>query len=227
MQWNSLRHLVKLDPDKPADERLIEKIVESGTDGIIVGGTQNITREKVLRLHKLLKPYSILKLLEVSCKEAISFGFDRYLIPVVLNSGSTQWLLGAHQKVIKTAGDLVDWDSVIPEGYIILNPASAVAKLTQAVTTLSKQDVWAYACCGEKLFSLPIIYIEYSGTYGDPELLKHAKTALKKSRLFYGGGIDTGQKAEQMAKYCDTIVIGNMVYTDKVKYLKDTVKAVK
>jgi len=227
MQWDSIRHLVKLDPDKPADECLIEKVVESGTDGVVVGGTQNITREKVLKLFRLLKPYPILKFLEVSCKDAITFGFDKYLIPIVLNSASTQWIIGAHQEVVKKAGNLIDWNGLIPEGYIVLNPDSAVAQLTQAITSLSKQDVWAYASCGENLFSLPIIYIEYSGLYGDPELLKHAKTALNKSRLFYGGGIDNGQKAEEMAKFCDAIVVGNMVYTDKIKYLKETVKAVK
>lgn len=53
--WKNWRHVVKLDPDKAADEYMIEQVVASGTDAIIVGGTQNISREKVLRLYKLLK----------------------------------------------------------------------------------------------------------------------------------------------------------------------------
>ncbi|MDD4569517.1 MAG: heptaprenylglyceryl phosphate synthase [Tepidanaerobacteraceae bacterium] len=226
-EWENWRHVVKLDPDKPSDEWLIEQVVGSGTDAIIVGGTQNITREKVLKLFKLLKPYTLPKILEVSTIESITFGFDGYLIPVVLNAGNPKWIIGAHKEAAKLAGDMMDWKEVLPEGYIILNPDCAVAKLTEALYPLRKSDVLAYARCGENLFSLPLIYIEYSGSYGNPELVSYIKSGLTKARVFYGGGIDNAQKAEMMGKAADTIVVGNMIYTDSIKFLKDTVKAAK
>lgn len=222
-EWKSWRHVVKLDPDKPADEFLIEQVVASGTDAIIVGGTQNITREKVLKLFKLLKPYPLPKILEVSTTDSITFGFDGYLIPIVLNAGHPKWLIGAHKEAVKLAGELMDWKEVLPEGYIILNPDCAAAKLTKAIYPLNKEDILAYARCGENLFSLPLIYIEYSGKFGDPELVSQIKSGLKNARVFYGGGIDNPQKAEIMSKVADTIVVGNMIYTESFKNLKDTV----
>jgi putative glycerol-1-phosphate prenyltransferase len=224
--WKNWRHVVKLDPDKAADEYMIEQVVASGTDAIIVGGTQNISREKVLRLYKLLKPYPLPKILEVSSVDAISFGFDGYLIPIVLNAGHPQWLIGAHKEAVKLIGELMDWQVLLPEGYIILNPDCAAAELTKAINPLSREDVLAYARCGENFFSLPIIYIEYSGKFGNPELVSYIKNRLNNARVFYGGGIDNAQKAKMMGKVADTIVVGNMVYTEAIKNLPDTVKAV-
>jgi len=226
-EWRNWRHVVKLDPDKPLDESLIEQVAASGTDAIIVGGTQNITREKVLKLYKLLKPYPLPKILEVSAFDAIAFCFDGYLLPVVLNAGNPRWLIGAHKEAVKLIGELMDWQVVLPEGYIILNPDCAAAELTEAIHPLSSEDVLAYARCGENLFSFPIIYIECSGKFGDPELVSYVKNGLTKARVFYGGGIDDAQKAEMMSRAADTIVVGNMIYTESIKNLRDTVKAAK
>jgi len=226
-EWKNWRHVVKLDPDKPANESLIEQVVASGTDAIIVGGTQNITREKVLKLFRLLKPYPLPKILEVSAIDAITFRFDGYLIPVVLNAGHPKWLIGAHKDAVKLIGELMDWTEVLPEGYIILNPDCAAAKLTKAIFPLDKEDVLAYARCGEKLFDLSLIYIEYSGKFGDPELVSYIKNGLTNAKVFYGGGIDDAQKAKMMSKAADTIVVGNMVYTESIRNLRDTVKTVK
>jgi putative glycerol-1-phosphate prenyltransferase len=225
--WKKWRHMVKMDPDKPADEKLVEEVVKSGTDAVIIGGTQNITREKVSKLCRLLRPYPIPRILEVSSLDSITLGFDGYLIPVVLNAGDVRWIVGAHQRAVRTAGEFIEWDELLPEGYIILNPSCAAAKLTDAVNPLTKQDALAYARCGENLFSLPVIYLEYSGCYGDPELVAFVKEGLKKSRLFYGGGIDDAEKAAEMGSVADTIIVGNMIYTGDVKKLKETVMAVK
>lgn len=226
-KWKDWRHITKIDPDKPCSNEMIEVIVESGTDAIVVGGTQNISREKVLNVYKLLRPYSIPKILEVSKIDAITFGFDGYLIPTVLNAGDPKWIIGAHAKAVKRAGKLMDWSIVLPEGYIILNPQCAAAKLTEAKKPLKKRDILAYSSCGENLFKLPIIYIEYSGTYGDPKIVRSVKGILKRAHLFYGGGIDNAQKAKEMGQFADTIVVGNMIYTDAIENLKDTVIAVK
>ena len=42
------RHVFKLDPNKEISDDKLEKICESGTDAVIVGGTDGVTLENVL-----------------------------------------------------------------------------------------------------------------------------------------------------------------------------------
>ena len=60
----------------------------------------------------------------------------------------------------------------------------------------------AYARMAENFFKLPIFYLEYSGMYGDVEIVKEVKEVLIETRLFYGGGIRNAEQAKEMAKYC-------------------------
>jgi phosphoglycerol geranylgeranyltransferase len=70
------------------------------------------------------------------------------------------------------------------------------------------------------------VYIEYSGMYGNPEVVKAACEAIESAVLYYGGGINSADQAAEMAKYADTIVVGNAVYDRCIDVLKETVKAV-
>lgn len=220
------RHVFKLDPNKEITDEKLDRICESGTDAIMVGGTDGVTLEGVLDLMSRVRRYTVPCILEVSTIDSITPGFDFYFIPTVLNSGNPQWITGLHHEAVKEYGDLMDWDEVKMEGYCILNPDCKAAKLTHAKTDLSIDDVRAYAMMAEKMFNLPIFYLEYSGTYGNPEYVEAAKGVLDNTVLFYGGGIETAQQAEEMAKHADVIVVGNVVYSNLDEALK-TVAAIK
>ncbi len=103
-----------------------------------------------------------------------------------------------------------------------MNPESAVAKLTKSVTNLTASEVKAYAEYAEKYLRLPIIYIEYSGTYGNSKIVKELSKSITEASLFYGGGIDTKERAIEMKSYANVIIVGNVVYTSGDKFL-DTV----
>ena len=115
----------------------------------------------------------------------------------------------------------------MPEAYIVLNPNSSVGKVTKSVCDLKPEEVAAYAAVAEHYFHFPIIYIEYSGTFGNPDVVKAASDATDNSVLYYGGGINSAEKAAQMGKYADTIVVGNAVYDQGAGVLKATVDAVR
>ncbi|MEK4876066.1 heptaprenylglyceryl phosphate synthase [Bacillus sp. FSL W8-0102] len=220
------RHVFKLDPNKEIDDDSLEKICESGTDAVIVGGTDGVTLDQVLHLMSRIRRYTVPCVLEVSTLEAITPGFDLYFIPMVLNSSKVDWVLGLHHQALKEYGELMNWDEVLAEGYCILNGDSKAAQLTEANTELDIEDAVAYARLAEKMLHLPIFYLEYSGTYGDPRLVKKVKETLTDTVVFYGGGIQSPEEAAEMGAVADVIVVGNVLYTDLESALK-TVEMVK
>ena len=121
----------------------------------------------------------------------------------------------------------IAWDKVVGEAYVVLNPASSVGKLTRAKCDLTPEEVAAYAVVAEKYYRMPVFYIEYSGTYGNPAVTKAVSEAVDDIVVFYGGGINSAEKAAEMGQYADAIVVGNAVYDAGTAVLKETVKAVR
>jgi phosphoglycerol geranylgeranyltransferase len=223
IDWKKWRHVTKLDPDKPITPKDVAAIVDSGTDAIFISGTQNITKENVARLVDMLSDYSIPKVLEPAGAAGLRGDLDFIFIPSVFNSKNPRYIVGVHKDVVRDNA-IEYWEKVVPEAYIVLNPFSAVAIVTRAQTGLGPADSAAYAEVADRFFRFPVVYIEYSGTYGNPDLVRAVKEKLHGSVLYYGGGIDSREKAEAMAKYANTIVIGNAVYRKGgVEALKETI----
>lgn len=220
------KHVFKLDPNKEINDDDLERICESGTDAIIVGGSDGITEDNVLNMLVRVRRYSVPCALEVSTIDSITPGFDFYFVPSVLNSEDREWIVGLQHEALVEYGDIMNFDEILTEGYCVLNPDSKVAKLSNAKTDLSDDEVIAYARLADKLFRLPIFYLEYSGTYGDPNLVGKVKSELEHSRLFYGGGIKSAEQAKEMAEASHTVVVGNLLYENVTEALK-TVKVVK
>jgi len=220
------KHVFKLDPDKEINDEELEKVCESGTDAILVGGSDNITEDNVLNLMARIRRYLIPCVLEVSTAESIIPGFDLYFIPTVLNSKKTKWMMELHHEAVKEYGEIMNWDEILVEGYCVLNPECKAAALTEANTELSIEDVKAYARVAENMYHLPIFYLEYSGKLGDITVVKQTKKVLNHTKLFYGGGISTPEQAKEFAQYADVVVVGNVIYEDLPAALK-TVDAVK
>lgn len=226
MDYLEWRHVFKLDPAKDISDEALEKICESGTDVILVGGTDDVTLDGVLDLLVRVRRFEVPIALEISTIDAVTPGYDYYFIPTVLNSDDPKWIKNLHHEAIKEYGDIMVWDELVAEGYCILNPNCKVAEVTQANTDLSTDDVVAYARMAENFFKLPVFYLEYSGEYGDIAIVRAVKNELQNTKLFYGGGITSSKQAAEMAQVADTVVVGNIIYED-LKAALSTVKAVK
>lgn len=212
--WRKWKLIIKLDPDKKIRGELLEQITSfSCVDGVIVGGTQNITRNNTEDLIELVKNtgYAGPLVQEISELKAVSLKVDGYLLPVVLNTGERDWFIGKHLEAVKVCGHIIDWPQILPLAYVICNPQCAAAHLTQAIP-LSLDDLIAYLTLVEEVYRLPIIYLEYSGIYGNAEWLKAIKEQQGKTQVFYGGGIRSLSQAEEMMSLADTVVIGNIIY---------------
>lgn len=226
MSWKKWKHVTKLDPDKNNSEKVINAVVNSGTDAIMIGGTQNVTRENTYELYEKLKDYDIPIVSEPSTIDSPLISADYIFIPVVLNSKYGKYITGLHAEAIEITLELfkaffdIFKEKIVIEGYIVLNQDSAVAKLTRSYTNISTERIVSYAIIADKFFKLPIVYIEYSGKYGNLDVVKNVKESIDNSRLFYGGGINDREKAMKMLEYADTIVVGNIVYENIDKYLE-------
>ncbi|MFD0870387.1 heptaprenylglyceryl phosphate synthase [Paenibacillus residui] len=220
------KHVFKLDPDRSLSDEQLEKICLSGTDAVIVGGSSGVTFDNTVELLGRVRRFELPCALEISSMDAIVPGFDLYLIPVVLNTPDGQWITGHHQQAIREYGAMMNWDAVIPEGYIIMNGQSTAALVTGADSILDNKDLAAYARMADKLFRFPIVYVEYSGTFGNMDWVAQVREALEDARLFYGGGIDGPDKARQASGCADTIVVGNLIYENLEQALA-TVEAIR
>jgi phosphoglycerol geranylgeranyltransferase len=120
----------------------------------------------------------------------------------------------------------LDWSRTHTEAYIVLNPDSSVAEYTDADCDQSPDDVAAYAAVAEKLFGQEIVYIEYSGTFGDPETVRATADALEEATLFYGGGIDDYDAAHEMGQYADVVVVGDLLHDEGCGAVRETVEGV-
>lgn len=222
------RHVFKLDPNKDIDDDLLELVCESGTDAVVIGGSDGVTLDNVLDLMVRVRRYPLPCVLEVSAIDVVTPGFDLYFIPTVLNSTDSKWITGLHFEAMKEYGELMNPDELIIEGYCIANPDCKAAQLTGVSEKLQAEDIAAYARVAGQLLKLPLFYLEYSGTYGDLESVKAAAAALSETEtlLVYGGGIQTAGQAKEIGKHADIVVVGNAVYEFPEEALK-TVAAVK
>lgn len=220
------RHVFKLDPDRQLDDRSLEAVCLSGTDAVMIGGSSGVTYDNTVDLLSRVRRFEVPCVLEISNLEAVVPGFDLYMIPIVLNAGHQDWIIGHHAKAIEQYGHLIPWEMLVPEGYLVLNPEATVAKVTKAQALLEPASARSYAQVADRLLQLPIVYLEYSGQTGDFELVADVRRTLDQARLFYGGGIVDAEIARCAAAVSDTVVVGNAVY-DNLERALETVAAVK
>ncbi|WP_135363964.1 phosphoglycerol geranylgeranyltransferase [Halosimplex halophilum] len=227
--WDDWDHILKVDPDKElVDGETYADVVTCGTDAIEVGGTTGVTEEKMADVVEACAEYDVPLYVEPSNPANVVHrgGVDGYLVPAVLNAGDIAWLSGVHKEWVRIDDD-IDWARTFTEGYIVLNPDSAAAKLTQSDCDLDPEDVAAYAEVGERMLGQEIVYAEYSGTFGDPEVVAAAADALEEATLFYGGGIHDYESANTMAEHADTVVVGDLVHDEGVDAVAETVEGAK
>jgi phosphoglycerol geranylgeranyltransferase len=223
--WAQWDHITKVDPDKALhDGDTYASIADTGTDAIIIGGTTNVTEARVQPILDALASTSIPIFVEPTYRPTMPHieALSGYLLPIVLNAGDTMWITGAHHEWVRSSD--LDWESVHPEAYIVLNSESSVATYTQANCDLDSDDVVAYAELAEQILGQKIVYLEYSGTFGDPAVVADVDDALSSAQLFYGGGIHDYDSAYEMASVVDTIIVGDVLHEAGIEAVEETVR---
>ena len=224
--WADWDHIVKIDPDKSlVAGETFEDVCATGTDALEIGGTTGMTAEKMARVVEATTAHDVPVYIEPSNVSAVVHheGLDGYLVPIVLNAGDVFWAVGAHKEWARLDDD-IDWARTHTEAYVVMNPDSAVAEYTEADCDLEADDVAAYATVAERLLGQRIVYVEYSGTYGDPEVVGAAGEAVDEASVFYGGGICDYESAYEMRTHADTVIVGDLVHDEGVDAVRETVE---
>ena len=97
-------------------------------------------------------------------------------------------------------------------------------RYTQADCDLDIDDVVAYAELAEQILGQKIVYLEYSGTLGDPAVVAAVHDALSSAQLFYGGGIHDYNSAYEMASVADTVIVGDVLHDAGIEVVEETVR---
>lgn len=226
--WTDWDHIVKVDPDKDlAEGDTFEDVCRTGTDAIEIGGTLDMTERKMQAVIDACAKYDVPLYQEPSNPAVVvdDEALDGYLVPIVLNAGDISWAIGFHKEWVRI--DEVDWDRTFTEAYVVLNPDASVAELTEADCEQTAEDVAAYAEVAERMLGQPIVYIEYSGTFGDPEKVRAAREALDEATLFYGGGLHDYDSANTMAQHADVVVVGDLLHAEGCEAVARTVEGAK
>jgi len=224
--WDDWDHIVKVDPDKTlVDGETFADVCATGTDAIAVGGTTGMTEEKMARVVEATGAHDVPVYIEPSHSATVVHAdeLDGYLVPVVFNAGDTAWTTGLHKEWVRLDEE-IDWGRTFTEGYIVLNPDSSVAEYTGAQCDLRADEVAAYATVAERMFGQSIVYVEYSGTLGDPAVVEAAGDALDDATLFYGGGVHDYDSARRMGSYADVVVVGDLVHEAGADAVAETVR---
>ena len=226
--WETWDHVLKIDPDKElVDGDTYEDVVRTGTDAIEVGGTLDVTADKMKRVIDACRKYDVPLYQEPSDPTVVldDPALDGYLVPLVLNAGHPFWVVGAHKEWARL--DEIDWDRTTLEAYIVLNPEASVAQLTEANCDQTEEDVAAFASVAERMLNQEIVYVEYSGTFGEPGHVAAAADALDEATLFYGGGVHDYESAKTMGEHADVIVVGDLVHDEGTDAVRETVEGAK
>ncbi|WP_418279988.1 heptaprenylglyceryl phosphate synthase [Halorubrum sp. DTA98] len=134
------------------------------------------------------------------------------MTPAVL--GRLSWIPGVGERLAATLTDLLISNAVV-EAYIVQNPDSAAARESgvTADDTLDALEAKRRAMAAEYVLGAEVLYLEYSGTYGGEAgaaALEAIDDGVDWTRVWYGGGINSREKATAMLDAgADAVVVGD------------------
>jgi len=197
---------------------LANQTAEAGTDGFLVGGSTDLSLEKVDSAVDAIKETTHLPvILFPTHASSVSGRADAIFFMSLLNSESRQFLIGeqiASARWVKQTGL-----EPLSMAYLVVAPGMAAGRVGQA-QPLPRNDpnlVVSHALAGQYL-GMKYIYLEAGSGASNPvpsEIVKAVRKEVE-ALLIVGGGILTPSAASQAVKAgADIIVTGTLVETSR------------
>ena len=254
---SKLRVISQIDPDKLPDDvkerkKIYDGVGESRTDAINIAGTTGVTEELLATIGKEISdpstPASKGKLRIVTATtpeqappEALVewLGQNLYnivIIPAPLNTidrKSTyewrkRWIDSFSEVKTENKKGLPLLPNIHFVGYIFLNPDATSTRIVGADVERGKEKIEEYV--EESLRWTEACYLESSGVYGDPNLVRRAKKhavdlGYPNFPIIYGGAINTVERGVEMrdagtvyldeekkTPSCSVLVLGDIIH---------------
>lgn len=214
---NGTIHMALIDPDKQTPEEAAEiakRLKDAGTDAIMIGGSTDITQEKLDATALAIKGAVDLPTIYFpSAANALSKHIDAMYFMSMMNSSDIRLIVGEQVKAspyIKRLGI-----EPLSMGYIIVEPGMKVGEVGRA-SVIKRNDLAgavAHALAAEYL-GMSFVYLE-AGSGADrpvpPDMIEAVKKEISVP-LIVGGGIRTPEDASaaRMAG-ADAIVTGTFI----------------
>jgi phosphoglycerol geranylgeranyltransferase len=210
-------HMALLDPDKQDCREagiIAKKMMEAGTDAVMIGGSTGVTSENLSETARTIKEASGLPTIHFpGSPTALSKDVDAIFFMSMVNSTDPFWIMNAqahasiHIKKLKI--------ETISLGYIIVEPGMKVGEVGKAAA-IRHDDIeravgYAVAC---EMFGMDLVYLEAGSGAGipvPPTMISAVKKEISVP-LIVGGGIRTPEAAEAARLAgADAIVTGTFV----------------
>ena len=217
-------HFTLLDPGKSSPEELINLATQTaaaGTDGFLVGGSTDLSLEKVDAAVDVIKETTHLPvILFPTHASSVSGRADAIFFMSLLNSESRQFLIGeqiASARWVKKTGL-----EPLSMAYLVVEPGMAAGRIGQA-QPLPRDNpdlVVSYALAGQYL-GMSYIYLEAGSGASQPvpsEIIKAVRDEIDVFQIV-GGGIKTPESASEVVRAgADIVVTGTLVeISEKLK----------
>lgn len=229
-------HMALIDPDKQSPEEaaaIALRLKDAGTDAIMIGGSTNVTQEKLDATALAIKgAVNLPTIYFPSAANALSKHIDAIYFMSMMNSSDIRLIVGEQFKAslyIKKLGI-----EPLSMGYIIVEPGMKVGEVGKA-NVVKRDDAvsaLAYALTAEYM-GMNFVYLEAGSGAHSPvpaDMIKAVKKELSVP-LIVGGGIRTPEDAAAVREAgADAIVTGTFIErvseADKLKAVVSAAKGV-
>ena len=214
-------HFTLLDPGKTSPEELInlaKQTAEAGTDGFLVGGSTDLSLEKVDSAVDVIKETTHLPvILFPTHASSVSGRADAIFFMSLLNSESRQFLVGEQIASARWAKKI--GLEPLSMAYLVVEPGMAAGRVGQA-QPLPRDDpdlVVSHALAGQYL-GMSYIYLEAGSGASQPvpsEIIRAVRDEIDVFQIV-GGGIKTPEAALEVVNAgADIVVTGTLVETSE------------
>jgi phosphoglycerol geranylgeranyltransferase len=208
----------------------LKKVVDAGTDAILIGGSLQVFIDDVERIVALIEEFDKPSILFPGNLTGLARNADAILFISLLNSDNPYYIIGAHviaAPLIKRIGL-----EVLPTGYIVVgNWDTSVSIIGRArPIPYDKPGIGVAYALAAKFLGMKFVYLEAGSGALQPvpqTFVKAVKKAVEDTILIVGGGIRSSEKAAEIANAGADIIVTGTIVEEKLDEAVKIIEAVK